>query len=430
MTPQRPVSVRPAVALWAAVTAAGVWLVATLINQWIAAPGTGPVIIGLKPLIPATGPSGLAGIPAPWPFLVPLAAALALGSLLLALLPAVLGQVPRPKPLALFLAGWACVVAAAALLGALLALGAIVAGWPPARWSFIFSGVQPQVGAGAYWGLVWGWIPAAVAVLVNRHSTEAATAPSRRKSPAWRGTRAIVDILPALGFAVVLVAAISLAAAAPRATTPVASEPPPAPKHFGHPDVSAAVEEGAPGSAHPEGGHWCSGDAVHSEFGIGDAATGHRSQLLRVTNTSGQACRLGNYPDIAFDNAEGDAMNVLFYRGGSFMTEDDGPAAVILEPGSSATAELGWNAMATAGVPTPGTALVAPYAGAARARLPLRSGREGHSAASAPDTIRHPGERDPEVPDRERADPSPVLDITDGSAVAITAWAHEVAAGS
>ncbi len=169
---------------------------------------------------------------------------------------------------------------------------------------------------------------------------------------------------------------------------------------------------------------------MRTVFGVGDDAPGHRSQLLWTSNTSGRACRLGDYPDIAFDNAEGNAMNVLFYRGGSFMTEDAGPAAVVLEPGSSATAALGWDAMATAGAPTPGTALIAPHAGAVRARLPMGSSKAGHSTGSGPDTVRFPGERDPEVPGPDVTDRSPVLDIVDGGAVAITGWTADDADGS
>lgn len=246
MTSQRAVSVRPAVFVITALAAAVAWLVASFINQALTAVESGPVIAGLKPLIPATGPSGIAEVPAPWPFLVPLAAALALGSLLLALLPAVLRQVPREKPPAVFLVRWACVVASAALLGVLLVLGGIVAGWPPARWSFIFSGVQPQVGAGAYWGLVWGWLPAMIGVLVNRRPFEPATEPPLRRIPAGRGTRAALRVLPVLGFAVVPVAAISLAAAAPRGAAPAVSEPPPHTKALRAPERLGCRRGGSP----------------------------------------------------------------------------------------------------------------------------------------------------------------------------------------
>ncbi|MEE1620937.1 DUF4232 domain-containing protein [Zafaria sp. J156] len=61
-------------------------------------------------------------------------------------------------------------------------------------------------------------------------------------------------------------------------------------------------------------------------------------------------------------------------------------AVVVLEPGGAARALLGWNAMAGAGDTRAGTLLVAPYAGAERAKLPVD------------------------------------LDIVDGGAVAVTAW--------
>ncbi|WP_372697570.1 DUF4232 domain-containing protein [Arthrobacter sp. JSM 101049] len=255
------------------------------------------------------------------------------------------------------------------------------------RLVFLVRGVQPEVGAGAYWGLVWGWAPAWIAASAGCWS-------SRNRSGTGRATT-VVRLLPAVGFAVVLVAAMPLASEANRnaAPVPVAAELVPAPIPIGQPDATYAIEPGAPGTPHPDGRHWCAGDDVAMSLGGGDAATGHRAQQLLVENTSTRACRLGTYPDVAFDDPDGNAMNVLFYRGGSFMTEDPGPGVVVLQPGETATAMMGWNAMAPGGSTTPGTVLVAPYAGADRMRLAV-NGPGGELA----------------------------LDIVDGGAVAITAW--------
>lgn len=387
MTPPRPASARPTVSVIAALAVAVAWLVTTFINYLVATVGTGPVIAGLQPLLPDTGPSWVTESAAPWQFLVPLAAALAVGAIVLACVPVALRAVARPGRVPVFLVVWACVVVASAVLGALWAIGGVVVDWPVGRLAFLVRGVQPEVGAGAYWGLVWGWAPAWIAASAGRWT-------SRNRSGTGRAT-AVVRLLPAVGFAVVLIAALPLASDANRepAPQPRATEPEPTWVPIGQPTVSYAVEDGAPGSAHPAGGTWCAGGDVRTVLGMGDAATGHRAQELRTTNTSTTPCRLGGYPDVAFDDPDGNAMNVLFYRGGSFMTQDPGPAAVVLQPGETATAMLGWNAMAAAGDTTAGTILIAPYAGTERTRLPAGPGADG-----------------------------PGLDILDGSAVAITAW--------
>ena len=79
-------------------------------------------------------------------------------------------------------------------------------------------------------------------------------------------------------------------------------------------------------------------------------------------------------------------MSVLVFRGGTFIADDPGLEPVMLQPGASARAVLGWNAMAAAGDTQAGTVLVAPYAGSDREKLPV------------------------------------VLDIVNGGAVAVTAW--------
>lgn len=314
-----------------------------------------------------------------------------LGSILWALLSAASRWAPAGERDPVFCGIWACTVAAGALLAGVWALGGIAADWPPARAAFLVREVQPLVGSGAYWGLLWGWIPAWIGVSV---APGRIGSPTRSGSPA-RGTAPVLRLLPAVLFAVVLVAAMPLASEANRnaAPVPAATEPVPAPVPIGQPDASSATEPGAPGSAQPDGRHWCAGDDVALSLGAGDAATGHRAQQLLVKNTSPRACRLGTYPDVAFDDPAGNAMNVLFYRGGSFLTEDTGTGVVVLQPGGTASASMGWNAMAPAGSTTPGTLLAAPYVGADRARLAVNG-----------------------------AGPGLGLDIVDGGAVAITAW--------
>jgi hypothetical protein len=92
---------------------------------------------------------------------------------------------------------------------------------------------------------------------------------------------------------------------------------------------------------------------------------------IRLVNTGGSPCVLNSYPDVAFNDVAGWAMEVLLVRGGSFMTTDPGVRPVIVVPGGTAEAYLGWNAMAGAGDTRVGTVLVAPFSGAARSSLAM-----------------------------------------------------------
>ena len=97
--------------------------------------------------------------------------------------------------------------------------------------------------------------------------------------------------------------------------------------------------------------------------------------VSRLTNNGSAPCVLESYPDVAFDNVDGWAIDVLVVHGGSFMTDDPGIKPVTLAPGESAQASMGWNAMAAAGDTRVGSMLVAPYAGTLRHEF---EGRPGH----------------------------------------------------
>ncbi len=93
---------------------------------------------------------------------------------------------------------------------------------------------------------------------------------------------------------------------------------------------------------------WCRGEHVTVSLGEPDAATGHRGMPVRLVNTGGSPCVLNSYPDVAFNDTAGWAMEVLLVRGGSFM-----------------------NAMAGAGDTRVGTVLVALFPGAVRSSLAM-----------------------------------------------------------
>ena len=335
-----------------------------------------------KLVFPETVPSTAWHSVMPWPIAVAAVSTMTLMALVAVLLRVVLrpfADVVRSGRT--FLLVWFCLILASFATSVLWAVGMVVAAWPPQRIAFLFRNVEDILLSAGYWGIVWGWMSALVAVLVLRRQP--------RTEPALPTVRPHGQIL---GIGVVAILAAALVVVAPRATTanraanlpdtgtvkpPVPSEPP---VIYGSPTVSSSAE-----SAESD---WCHGDQVSISVGQADAATGHRALGIRLANVSEQPCVLGAYPDIAFDDATGWAVEVSAFRGGTFMTKDAGVSAFTVQPGESATASLGWNAMAPAGSTWAGTILIAPYAGTERHKVPAE------------------------------------LDIVNGGVAAVTAWSN------
>ena len=288
------------------------------------------------------------------------------------------------------------VIPASFATSVLWAVGMVVAAWPPSRIAFLFRNVENILLSAGYWGIVWGWMSALVAVLVLRRQP--------RTEPALPTVRPRGRML---GIGVVAILAAGLVAAAPRATSAnrAANLPNIGAPNIGAPNIGApdngAVKPPAPSeppviygsptvasSAESAESDWCHGDQVSILVGQTDAATCHRALGIRLANVTEQLCVLGAYPDIAFDGATGWAMEVSVFRGGTFMTKDAGVSAFTVQPGESATASLGWNAMAPAGSTWAGTILFAPYAGTERHKVPAE------------------------------------LDIVNGGVAAVTAWSN------
>ena len=78
----------------------------------------------------------------------------------------------------LFLSAWMCVTLASAAGTTILGLGSILADWPPMRLAWLFESFTPSPATGAYWGLLWGWLPA---LLASRRS--AAVGSGREAGP-------------------------------------------------------------------------------------------------------------------------------------------------------------------------------------------------------------------------------------------------------
>lgn len=324
-------------------------------------------------LLPAPWGTRIFSMHQPWPLVLAALGTLAVGACVWALARVLSSRRGEAGGRLGFASSWICVAMAGVLVTGLMLLGNLIGSWPPARLAWIFQDMPATLATAAYWGLLWGWVPVLLARLGRRSSSQAA-----RPRPA-------AGFLPVLAGAVLLVVLAGSVVLARQATLaanqlppePV-TEPSPSPVVYGSPEVSAAQVEA--------GENWCSGEAVTISWGQGEAATGHRALAVELENTSGTSCVLESYPDVAFDDTEGWAMDVLLVRGGSFMTDDPGVETLTLGPGDHAVAHLGWNAMAAAGDTAVGTMLVAPYPGAERQAAPA------------------------------------ALDIVNGGAVAVTAW--------
>lgn len=368
----------PARRTWPVAAAAGLlWLLSGCVNHWLA---VSLLPVELAQLVaPATIDSRMWNLLQPWPVLLAAlwAMALAAATVLALQIAGFRDASPAGEARWRFLACWICVAVAAVAVSVFGALGVMAASWPPARLAWLFQGVEPLLSTAAYWGVAWGWLPSLVMLRrTGLSGTTQGAGPRRRPH--------LAVLCAFVGLAMVLALLTPLAQQATQTARardlPQEAEPPAAPEFvvYGSPEISESRQSA--------GDNWCEGHDVSVTVGDPDGAAGHRGLRLQLTNTGTAPCVLESYPDVAFDDATGAAIDVLVVHGGSFMTEDAGISHVTLAPGAQAQAFLGWNAMAAAGDTRTGTLLAAPYAGTGR-----------HSA----------------VVD---------LDIIDGGAVSLTAW--------
>jgi hypothetical protein len=317
----------------------------------------------------------------PWNIVLP-----ALGTLAFAAAFALLQTALLRASRSTFFAVWFAAIGASLAVSVLFAIGQITVSWPPIRVATALQPITDALPTGGYWGLVWGWLPALIAVLMARRAKAPSTAPTRISDAAAPTPRRTPVALPLGAALLVIVAGVGIAASAPAADdanralyaeTPV-SQPDPA--YTPPPPVAVA-----PGDFTIDPS-WCTNAQLSLLAVGGDAATGHRVFTFTATNLSDAPCVLDGYPDVAFGNDESGDLGVNLFHGGSFLTEDAGATPITLEPGATARTQLGWNVNATAGVFATQTIWAAPYAGAERLPFPQE------------------------------------LDITAGSTVAATAW--------
>lgn len=193
--------------------------------------------------------------------------------------------------------------------------------------------------ATAYWGVVWGWIPA---LLLRR----------RRKTD---DTAAIVSVGAAL-ISIVLAIVLGLFAtdawrdqiARENAESQGLSE-----EDGAYPDPGAEgepVPETAPGVSEPRlGADRCTPDTSTLLLGGSDAATGHRIQVITLLNFTDEPCVIEGYPDIAFADQNGNELDASIAAGSSFMAQDPGAAPITVPAQGEAKTTISWDANATAG---------------------------------------------------------------------------------
>jgi hypothetical protein len=385
-----------------AIAATVLWFLVGLASFSVAWSSTrwAPLIeLGLPPTVPANTWQQVS----PWNALVPAFGAVLFGSLFflgeVALARAQRGR--RASRFGAVLGGWLVAVLAAAVTATVWAVGATVVGAVPTGVSWAFRSVQPQLFASASFGVVWGWVPALVAVLVHVSATRMAAAPPvvppappMPDGPpiAPQSTGVPLTTLIVLAVAVITVAAgIGVSIAQPAAaragriaaggapdglptTTPIpmpTQDPPP-----------ALV---APDPVQPAG-DWCQPEDTTLTVSGTDGALGHRALTIVLGNSSTRSCVVDGYPDVAFASSGNHALAVLVEHGSSYLATDPGAIAITLAPGASAVSHLAWDATGKTS-DTAAMLWAATYPGEERAQLPINT------------------------------------DIVDGSTVSVTAWA-------
>lgn len=207
----------------------------------------------------------------------------------------------------------------------------------------------PALADAVRWGLLWGGV---VVLAAGR------LLPDRPPRRAWRVAVPLVVVW--VGVLVLLGSATR--AASISAQTEVVTRPTPAVA------VTDAPAEMA-GEAEPSFYGRCEPGMLTMELGGFDAASGRRYLSVTATN-DGFACTVAGWPDLAFADADGNAVRPDRVDGVSFGGFGGTPEPVLLESGESVRAELTWRG-AGAGARTVAEVLLAPWAGAQRTHLPI-----------------------------------------------------------
>lgn len=321
------------------------WFSSGAVNAFLVSVGPGR-LVGL--VFPPTVPYSTWQLVAPWNAVLP-ALSVVLFAAVFAFALALLRRAAGPALVVV----WFAAIVASALTVAIVGVASSLSYFPPTGFVLAATTVQDPLAIGALWGLVCGWMPALVAVLIGRRAAtgaDTATATARRPGAVLPAVVAVLATLAVGG-------AMFPALAAGVVPVPVAEPqpeytPPPVPL-VGGGDLTIDPT-------------WCDSDELVITDGGGDAATGHRALSVVATNVSDAHCVLVGYPDYVFANDDTGDLGVTVFRGGSFMTADAGAESITLEPGARAVSSIGWNANSTAGGGETNTLYAAAYTGAER----------------------------------------------------------------
>ncbi|WP_341955950.1 DUF4232 domain-containing protein [Microbacterium sp. LWH13-1.2] len=301
----------------------------------------------------------------PWPVLLPIAGAIAVTLVHAAILQTVRGSERSVATV------WLATVVAGAAAGLTVDVVLVFASLVTDGWAMWALELGSRAAVGAYWGLIYGWVPALIARRLARRDDArgAVESPSRRGWPIYAA--AALAGLVLLGGAQVLgdeATQVQLRAES------AASDPGPA-------DGSVRPDPDAPGDPVPElvegggviGDGACTPERAMVLIGDVSGATGHRGLRLELMNFSDAPCTIDGYPDVAFGDQNDHLLDVTIERGGSFMAPDPGQALIEIPAGSSAVAYLGWDANPTQGALVARTVWAAVLEGEVRGSKPIES---------------------------------------------------------
>ncbi|NQX17259.1 DUF4232 domain-containing protein [Rathayibacter sp. VKM Ac-2857] len=346
----------------AALTAAVLWLGTGAIAaavQW-----NGLTIGGQEAVLPLTIPGYVWARPLPWSLLVGV-----IGAVVVAVVHLLVSRLAGGSGRAAFVTVWFAAVVAGGVAGLAQDAAAVAGALPPMRLRMLFSGLGAQAAVGAYWGLVQGWLPALMVVLLSRRAGRDSARPTRLRPVLLAG----VSVLAVTALVVAGVVGQREADRSAVAADAIAngydedSGALPDPYAEGTPPPTSAPAEG------PLAADACTPDVATPLFSGTDAATGHRMLTIELLNFSEAPCVIEGYPDLAFADQNGNALDVDLVRGGSFMTEDAGPVRVEIPAGGTAVTRLGWDAGATPGALVATTLYCAQIPGGVRGSWPVQT---------------------------------------------------------
>jgi len=331
----------------------------------------------VKHLLPETIPRNVWFWSWPWVGLAPLASAAGVFVVYLVLARLIVDRTDGSRA-ARFFALWFVAVLTGFLATLPWVISAIISAFPPSRAAFVLDPAGESMLLSGYWGITWGWLPALLSlrrVRVPAAETGQGTDAAPATVAAGPFRRHPLAVLGGITVAVLVLSGLGAGFGSRAERLDAAAENALADGNtlgaVPDPDVQVTPPPTvAPGAAAvPDG--WCTREDTAVLLGDPDAATGNRTVSIQAMNFSDVPCTLNGYPDLAFADQAGSAIDVTLVHGGSFMPTDDGAQPIEVPAGGFAVTRLGWDAMATADVPATYTLYSALYPGLDRGSWPI-----------------------------------------------------------